>query len=224
LNYLQLVQKLMQESGISGATPTTVSGQTGMVKRLVDWVNDAWVDIQDYRDDWKFLQSSFSFNTTTLVRDYSLTDLGITYLNKFELETFKIYESSLGLSDQWALPNIDYIRWSRILDIGEIENTKPSYFIINPSNSLTLDTAPTDIFTVSGKYYLGATELEDDTDIPSFPTQYHRAIVYRALWYYGIFISSLEVSTGADVKYQQILNKLQKNQLPSRKIKQRPLA
>lgn len=50
---------------------TTVLGATGEASRFVGWVSDAWSDIQQKREDWKFRFADFGFNTNGGVREYS---------------------------------------------------------------------------------------------------------------------------------------------------------
>jgi len=52
MNYLQLCQDTVRESGtISGdATPSTVTGQSGRLLKVVTWVAKAWQQIQNLHD------------------------------------------------------------------------------------------------------------------------------------------------------------------------------
>jgi len=47
VNYLQLINRLRVECGVSGAsTPLiTVTGLTGESYRMASWINSAWVDV-----------------------------------------------------------------------------------------------------------------------------------------------------------------------------------
>ena len=63
MTFLQLVQRTRQECGIAGDGPTTVVGQTKSMKRLVDWVSQSYVEIQEECPDFDFLRKSVSFNT-----------------------------------------------------------------------------------------------------------------------------------------------------------------
>jgi hypothetical protein len=64
LNFLQLAQKLRQEAGIAGTGPSTTAGQVGELGRVVDWINQAYIDIQEKHDDWNFLRFEFSLPLT----------------------------------------------------------------------------------------------------------------------------------------------------------------
>ena len=60
MNFLSLCKRLRQEAGYSGSGPSSVTNQAGESKRVVDWINDAWLDIQGMRSDWRFMLEPFS--------------------------------------------------------------------------------------------------------------------------------------------------------------------
>lgn len=60
---MALANRLKQECGVSGAVLTTTVGQVRELKRLVDWVAQSWVEIQEEHPDWDFLRKSYHFDT-----------------------------------------------------------------------------------------------------------------------------------------------------------------
>src|ERR1700747_1122553 len=67
--FLQLVQDLYREVGAAGGTPSsaipTTVGVTGEILRLVNYVHDAELDIQNKWVDWKWLRKTLTFYTGT---------------------------------------------------------------------------------------------------------------------------------------------------------------
>jgi hypothetical protein len=63
MTFLDIVKRTRQECGIAGDGPTTTVGQTREMKRLVDWVSQSYVEIQNEHEDWAFMRKSFSFLT-----------------------------------------------------------------------------------------------------------------------------------------------------------------
>lgn len=57
MNFLQLCQRAVTECSASG-TLTTTAGQIGGLARIVNWVGDAWLELQSERDDWDWMRSS----------------------------------------------------------------------------------------------------------------------------------------------------------------------
>ncbi|KKK65505.1 hypothetical protein LCGC14_2973440, partial [marine sediment metagenome] len=64
--YLQLSQDVARESGtVSGTNPTAVASQTGRLLKIVEWVAQAWVEIQNLHADWRWMQKTFSGDTAS---------------------------------------------------------------------------------------------------------------------------------------------------------------
>lgn len=53
MTYLELVQRLYREASLAGQAPVAVTGQTGMKAKLLDWIGDAWLEVQATRK-WPF--------------------------------------------------------------------------------------------------------------------------------------------------------------------------
>src|SRR5271155_4174483 len=68
-NYLQLCQDLYREVGAAGGTPAnaipTTVNTTGEILRLVNYIHDAELDIQNMWVDWKWLRKQLTFYTGT---------------------------------------------------------------------------------------------------------------------------------------------------------------
>ena len=60
MNFLELVQMTVQQSGtIQGLRPQTVAGQVDRLKQFVDFVREAYLDIQNSHRAWRWLNSRF---------------------------------------------------------------------------------------------------------------------------------------------------------------------
>jgi hypothetical protein len=80
MNFLQLCQRAAVECGVASgsaikiALPTTV-GATGALGRIVNWVNDAWTDVQMDNDEWEWMRASSLLGSgvafTTVAGKYS---------------------------------------------------------------------------------------------------------------------------------------------------------
>jgi hypothetical protein len=53
MTYLELVERLYSETGLAGQAPTAVTGQSGMKAKLLNWIGDAWLEVQTARA-WPF--------------------------------------------------------------------------------------------------------------------------------------------------------------------------
>ena len=52
--YLEMVQKAIRKSGAKVDAPTTIVGATGITELFVEWVQDAWKEIQLEHLGWKW--------------------------------------------------------------------------------------------------------------------------------------------------------------------------
>jgi hypothetical protein len=91
VNFLQLVQRLRTETKASGSSITSVVNQTGEYGRLVDWINDAWLDIQSERTDWEWMRATATFPTVTGRPVNTLAQIGLTSFGTWARNTFRNY-------------------------------------------------------------------------------------------------------------------------------------
>lgn len=94
MNFLQLVNMTRLLSGASGATElTTLVGQNLEAQRYVEWVREAYLDLQTMRLGWEWMRTSIAFPTVDHKAIYTLADLGLTSFSYWARNTFRNYES-----------------------------------------------------------------------------------------------------------------------------------
>lgn len=216
MTFLQLVQALRQECGVSGSGPATVLSQTGESKRLVDWTNAAWLELQGLHDDWLFLRKTFSFPTTASVGDYTPAAAGLTDFRYWHKETLRVYKTALGISDEQWLVEWEYQVFRNTYRFNQqtTQTGRPVVFAVKPMDkALMFGNVPDDVYTVVGEYQALPTEMAADADTPSIPSHLHRVIVYKAMESYALFESAPEVLSRAQAGYSRLINQLQREQL-----------
>ena len=58
MTFLELCQRVDEESGtVAGGQPTTVTGQSGRLKTIVQWTAEAYQRIQTMRSTWLWLET-----------------------------------------------------------------------------------------------------------------------------------------------------------------------
>jgi len=72
MTFLELTKKLRFHCGVSGIGPSSVIDQTGDYERLVDWIRDAWTEIQNTPGYWRFMWKEDNFNTVAGTMDYDI--------------------------------------------------------------------------------------------------------------------------------------------------------
>lgn len=103
MTYLQMLQRLQQESSTSGTVPSTCQNVTGDLARLCGWINQAWVDIQNERSDWFFMEQPVSFNTIVGQQAYNAAQAGLSSFANYDISSFRQYNVSMGFGSEQSL-------------------------------------------------------------------------------------------------------------------------
>lgn len=222
MNFLELAQRLCQECGDSTVNITTVASQTGKAKRMVDWLNSAWMDIQGAHRDWGWMRNSASFTTVNGQATYALGSgagtAGVTTASfgSWIRDSFRIYPTATGTDAEVPLGYIDYDRWRDTYQIGSSRTTtsQPGQYTITPSKGIGLGPVPTAGYTVTADYFTSPASMSLDADIPALPAHYHLAIVYRAMMMYGTFDVAGEVYQRGEAEYKRMMRRIENDYLP----------
>lgn len=206
MNFLAICQRLRQECDVAGTGPSAVTGQTGELKRVVDWAASAWDEIQGKYPNWRWMRSRWSVNTVAGTDTYAATACTDTRLSaslaRFKRwwpfdengrSNVKIYLQSSGVgTERW----ISFLPWPNFLAIyriGTQNNGVPAHFTIDPQNNLVLGPKPDGIYVVSGEYQMSKQSLAADGDTPEMPADYHMLVVYEGMKKYAGFEAAPEV-------------------------------
>lgn len=221
MNYLQLAQRLAVECGVTG-TISTVVGQTGMYAKLINWVNDAWLEIQGMHDNWNWMREPFAFNTVASTGNYdpnsttnTVTSQLMTDLRYWWPDTFRCQKVSIGVQDEQWLVEWEYQVFRNTYRFNVQVNGRPVVFAIMPNDKkVMLGQIPDDVYQISGEYQVLPTSLAADTDVPAIPTHLHLAIVYKAMQFYGLYEAAPEVLSKGNTEFSRLMNQLEREQLP----------
>ncbi len=217
MTFLEIVKRTRQECGISGTGPITTVNQTGEMKRLVDWCSQAWIEIQEERQDFDFLRLPVSFNTVAGQQVYTQAQAGITDYAQWKNDSFRAYLLSAGVGSEIFLT-----QWDKYTDFRDYYlyssrrsvTNRPTDICITPEKYIILGFTPNDVYVVSGEYYRTPQILAADGDVPLCPSRFHMAIVYKAMMKYGLFeVANEQIQAGRD-GYTSMLNKLKADQTP----------
>ena len=219
MTFLQLFQRAHQESGISGAQPSAVTGQTGKLLKLVNWVADAWTQIQLERNNWLFMHSTFTFPTIADQKDYLASTLAapITDVSTWDRGSFLIHLTSLTTEDQNFLLFDSYSSWRKDHRQGMTTNPtgRPQKLTLLPTNAIRFEPTPDAIYTIEGEYKRTAQLFAADADVPTnLPDDFHMIIVWQALKFYGFYEDAPDVLDMAETFFDNLLVRLEEDQLP----------
>lgn len=212
MNFLSLCQRLRQEAGLSGSGPASVIGQTGEMKRVVDWVASAYEDIQNLHATWRFLRDSFSFSTIASTQDYTPTAVSLTDFAAWVKNDIRIYSS---IEDEYPM---EYVPWGIFREayyFGTHRTTtgRPTVVTVRPNNSLTLWQIPDAVYTVNGEYYKSVQSMSANADAPVIPARFQMIVVWKALVHYGAYTGADEKYAHGNAEYKKLLSMLEFDQL-----------
>lgn len=219
LTFLGLVQRACVEAGSSGNGPSTTANQKGEYGRFVNWVNDAWLDIQSKHQDWGWLRVSpgVSFVPTSLQFTTTPAVAGAVNFGMWARDTFRNYATVQGQKSEVTMAYLDYDLWRDTYQIGALRNspTRPIEVAISPvDKSICLGPAPDGTFTVTADYFRAPSYMINDNDIPLLPAQFHMAIVWAALVMYGEFEAAPDVIQRGQTKLLSFMRKMERDRLP----------
>lgn len=214
--FLQLAAALRQEVAGSGTGPSAVTGQTGELKRIVDWIAAADEEVQQSQDEWKFMVGDFAIDTVADDGSYLPADCitPITAFRNWKTETLKVYLLSAGTGNETALTYIDYQLWYERFNTGAQTSSRPRWFTVGNDMSIKLAPKPDDVYRVAGEYQKSVVTLAADEDVPVYPSEYHMLPVYGGMMKYGRYTGASEVYADGERLYKQLMKRMERTQLP----------
>ena len=205
MNFLEICKRVRQEVGVSGDGPSNVSGQSGMYKKIVDWVLDAHKEIQLRHNSWRFDWATVSTTLTGGTEFYSPATDWTLPVRSWDWDSMHVYATAEGVQSRTWLARLDYNAYRQIR-MPSVQG-RPVYVSWRPNKDLGLYPIPSAGLTFVGDYYMVPEVLVSNTDIPRMPDEYHMAIVWRAVMF---FCSSEENPALYQVSAQQYNNLIMK--------------
>jgi hypothetical protein len=228
--FLQLVNLVRSEAGITGGDLTTVqSGLSAESQRIANWVNNEWLRIQRKKPDWQWMRQYFTCPLTGGTQEYTPTQIGAVSTPTFtaaqfgnwKRDSFRIYTNATPTQIDEQLAT--FIPWDQFRNIylyGSMRQnfSRPVAFTVSPKKNLLFGMPPDVNATVSyffdGEMYLAPSALVLDADTPGAPAFYHDWIMARALKAYGVFMAAGEVIQRAQELINEIQPQISVDQLP----------
>lgn len=211
--FLQLCQLTREKCGISGSGPSSVTGQSGELLRIVNWVQEAWLDLQRKRKMWWWMRADFAFVTTAGQQDYIPSVAGINDLSAWHMDTLRAYRTADGVGDEQFLVEWEYQTLRNTYQYGDQVNGRPVVAAVRPRDrALLLGSIPDAAYTVRGEYQRAARPFNSGLDVPSIPEEYHMIIVYGAMMKYAFYENAPEVLADGRMNYNMLLDQLMENQ------------
>lgn len=214
--FLEICQDFREEAGITGSGPAAVTGQTGEMLRVVNWVKKAYRDVQNRHPNWDFLRNDFTFQTIVSTSTYLPTAISLDELGMWKRDSFRIYLTATGVADeQWLRHwNWDEFRDAYLIGPSQNQTGRPTEFAVRPDKSVVLWPKPDAVYTVAGEYFKRAQEMAANADEPLLPEEFHDIIKWRAMMYYGAQEGAPEVYAQGKDEFSRMMGELRRDQLP----------
>lgn len=202
MTFLELCQRLRLEVGAAGTGPAAVSGQNGEYLRLISWIQQAWLEIQMSRKNWRFLWRQGEITLDPDFLDYSLP----RDVDSWDADTLKINDTA-----------IKFLPWPEFKKQRQqsAENRRPFFCTITPDRLVILDSHPEPNSSLSFEYFQKPQRLIESGDAPVMPEQYHMLIVYRAMMSYALYENASEVAQRAQYAEGKLMPQLLQSEIPT---------
>lgn len=204
MNYLELCREVRLRAGVAGSGPVSVTGQTGIMEKIVSWTAEAYVDVQAEQARYMFLWNRSSPSTIPGQRAYTPAELSAPGLNV--IADLRLQ----GASD--AMVFVNWNVWLTEYD-NRTETGTPRVYSVAPNNQVFLHPQPVEIQALSLTYFRSPVEFQTATSEPVFE-EHQRAIVWKAVMYFAADQEDNLLYNRAETNYTEKLNALNRKYLP----------
>jgi hypothetical protein len=208
---------MARDVGIPGTGPSSVTSASLSEEEnaVVRYIANADQDVQSRWFDWDFLWSEASITAISGTSTLTSSNTGFpTALGNWKLDSI-VWDKS---SDSYQI--LEYMEWNSYREMykyGTIDSDVPEVYSIKPNNDLDLYPTPNAATVISAEYWATPTVLAADADVSAIPPRFHKIIIARAKMYYAENEDAPEVMAGAVAEFEDLLDKLEADQLPSQK-------
>jgi hypothetical protein len=207
MTWLELSKALRREAGVQGDGPTAVTSQTGIYANIVEWVNQAWVEVQGMHHNWRFMYGTDSFTTVTQTAEY----------NELPADFYSIQPSSVFATAGTARSPVRFLEWSQfrsryLLSILK-DDRIPSVMTIRPDKIIAFSEYTLPDYDIAFEYAKSPTPFTLSSSATTWPEQFDMLIVFKALIDYGMFYNAPESVEHGKMRYIDYLTRLKESQL-----------
>lgn len=196
--------------------PSSVLNQSGRLAKIVDWTQQAWLDIQNRSAHWRWMQGDFEGTVMTAVREYSPDNLNATRFGEWiedidGVSAISLYET---VTDEAFLP---YWEWSTVYAVrlrGVQTPSRPDAWSVKGKSTLFLATIPDQNYTIRGIYRKAPQVLAANDDVPEMPSRFHDLIWMEAMGYAFNDDESYNQPVFMTRRAKDMMSALERDQLP----------
>lgn len=219
--YLELVKKLASKSGsMDEDAIATVVGLTGRSRKIANWINEAYTNIQNWRRDWGWLTQDFTYDLLPGTNVYTPASFSLTRFatwsgDKDWYMPLTLFDPLLGDSDEHEIAQVGYQYWKTKWDRGDQTDwDRPIEWALTPKNEIVFGPTPDQTYTVRGTYVKGPQTLAANGDIPEMPERFHQLIVWEGLRLMMLDDGAYQEASFPTVEMATLRHELDIDQLP----------
>jgi hypothetical protein len=208
---------MARDIGIPGTGPSAVDATTLSEEEnaVVRYIANADLDIQSRWFNWDFLWTEANISAIAGTSTLTSSNTGFpSALGNWKLDS-AVWNKS---ADTYQV--LEYMEWDKYryeYKYGTIASDTPEVFTIKPDNNIDLYPTPDATTAISFEYFSTPTALAADADVSAIPPRFHKIIIARAKIYYAENEDAPEILSGALTEFEDLLDKLEADQLPSQK-------
>ncbi len=211
MNFIQLVQRAWVECHGSGGGPATVAGVTGHQLNFVNWVSDAWLEIQKEHSEWSFLKTNGSFQTISAQENYGKSAVGLGNL-RAPLAVFKLVDNQyVNIPLHASISSAD-----EIYRVNKPAGSPNACYFEN--SNFSFDTIPDQAYTLKVFYRREPQTLAADSDVPLCDSVYRMTIVWKAVESFALDDEDQALLSKSREKYFKALQSMRGDLLPTIKF------
>lgn len=225
MKFLDLCQYAARESGtIPSGQPASVIGQSGRLGSVVDWVRQAWIDIQNSRNDWLWMIEEYDAEIIPGVERFSAVDLSVPRVSRWLHEDADgtpfttIHDPDLGRADETRLRFMDWRDFYTTRMRGVIEHNRPSLYSVDNQGRIVFSPVPDRTYRIRGLYRKSPQILTGNEDTPEMSSDHHALIAWKALIYLAANDESMKQLPVWDLNVRTMTSNLERDQLPQVRI------
>ena len=203
MTYLELVRRLAREVGASGGIQS-LQAVEGEAKRLADWVNQAWLEIQLVRDTWSWRLGEFEVSVpsgSSVVNTSTVVDF-------YKPLKGSVYGKFVAASTWFPLEYIDFQTWQDYVRARPTVISQPTSYTLKPDRTVELYPIPANDYSVRGLYVKKPQQLVNDFDVPILPEEFHQLIVYQAMMLYAQYEAAPEIFQAGVQGYNRLYSRM----------------
>jgi len=204
MNYLEILQEINRLAGTQG-TVDAVSGLTGYQELLPVYADNAYEDIQLFRDcDWIFMRQEAEKALDATTNSFTDTDIA-----KIRFITYDYKKLTYVPYERWIL-------WEN-MSTGE-----PKMYTIQPETGEVTLNPLNAAYTVKVYYQRVPDTMTAQTDEPILPTRFQNLIVFKALIDLGQYVGNYDLTQHYGTRFSVLMGQMLRSQNPAKKLKTKP--